>query len=156
MVVQSGGRFSYSVGWFCQSLLENYFTQFTRLTSLERISCSQARIELTILEILWSIQRSLSSVSSSRYREMASVPDPLWWFESSNENPIRNHVSGGFLKKEENQGWDLFEDLAEKTLQWELASKKTKEFTIYSFKRRAPISRIIYSYEAKIATKWEE
>ena len=30
--------------------------------------------------------------------------------------------------------------------------EKTKEFTIYSFKRRAPISRIIHSCEAKIAT----
>ena len=53
-----------------------------------------------------------------------------------------------FLQKDENQDWDLFEDLAEKTLQWEPASKKTKEFTIYSFKRRAPIPKIIYNYRS--------
>ena len=32
----------------------------------------------------------------------------------------------GFLQKNENQGWDLFEDLAEKTLQWEPALEKLK------------------------------
>ena len=26
---------------------------------------------------------------------------------------------GEFLKKDENQGWDLYEDLAEKIIQWE-------------------------------------
>ena len=31
---------------------------------------------------------------------------------------------GGFLQKNENQGWDLFEDLTEKTLQWEPTSEK--------------------------------
>ena len=51
----------------------------------------------------------------------------------------------GFLKKDENQGWDLFEDLAEKTLQWELTSEKNKEFIVYSFERRAPILRIIHN-----------
>ena len=30
------------------------------------------------------------------------------------------------MQKDENQGWDLFEDLAEKTLQWELASEKSR------------------------------
>jgi len=57
---------------------------------------------------------------------MASVPDSLWWFRLSNENPVRNHVSGRFLRKDENQGWDLFEDLAKKTLQWEPASEKPR------------------------------
>ena len=33
---------------------------------------------------------------------------------------------GGFLQKDENHGWDLFEDLAEKTLQWKPASEKPK------------------------------
>jgi len=30
------------------------------------------------------------------------------------------------LQKDENQGWNLFEDLAEKTLQWEPTSKKSR------------------------------
>ena len=30
-----------------------------------------------------------------------------------------------FLKKDEDQGWDLFEALAEKTIQWESCPEKT-------------------------------
>jgi len=39
---------------------------------------------------------------------------------------LETMCQGGFLQKDENQGWDLFEDLAEKTLQWEPASKKPR------------------------------
>ena len=30
---------------------------------------------------------------------------------------------GGFLQKDENEGWDLYENPAEKTIQWELLVK---------------------------------
>ena len=33
---------------------------------------------------------------------------------------------GGFLQNDENQGWDLFEDLAEKPLQWELTPERSR------------------------------
>jgi len=36
---------------------------------------------------------------------------------------------GEFLKKDEDQGWDLFEALAEKTVQWESCSEKTTPTT---------------------------
>ena len=36
---------------------------------------------------------------------------------------LETMYQGGFLQKDENQGWDLFEDLAEKTQQWEPASE---------------------------------
>jgi len=36
---------------------------------------------------------------------------------------------GEFLKKDEEQGWDLYEDLAEKTIQWESCSEKTNPTT---------------------------
>ena len=36
---------------------------------------------------------------------------------------------GKFLKKDENQGWDLFEALAEKTIQWESCPEKTNPTT---------------------------
>ena len=32
---------------------------------------------------------------------------------------------GEFLKKDEDQGWDLFEALTEKTIQWESCPEKT-------------------------------
>ena len=37
---------------------------------------------------------------------------------------LETMCQGGFLQKDENQGWDLFEDLAEKTLQWESQPQK--------------------------------
>jgi len=41
---------------------------------------------------------------------------------------------GGFLQKDKNQGWDLFKDLAEKTLQWESASKKQRNLQSIALK----------------------
>jgi len=39
---------------------------------------------------------------------------------------LETMCQGEFLQKDENQDWDLFEDLVEKTLQWEPASKKPR------------------------------
>ena len=39
---------------------------------------------------------------------------------------LETMCQGGLLQKDKNQDWDLFEDLAEKTLQWEPASKKLR------------------------------
>jgi len=36
---------------------------------------------------------------------------------------------GEFLKKDEDQGWDLFEALVEKTIHWESCSDKTNPTT---------------------------
>ena len=36
---------------------------------------------------------------------------------------------GEFLKKEEDQGWDLYETLAEKIIQWESCPEKTSPTT---------------------------
>jgi len=36
---------------------------------------------------------------------------------------------GEFLKKDEDQGWDLFEALTEKIIQWETCSDKTNPTT---------------------------
>ena len=36
---------------------------------------------------------------------------------------------GKFLKKDENQGWGLYEVLAEKTIQWESCPEKTNPTT---------------------------
>ena len=33
---------------------------------------------------------------------------------------------GGFFQKDKNRGWDLFEDLAKKTIQWEPSPKKPR------------------------------
>jgi len=40
-----------------------------------------------------------------------------------NKTLLETMCQGGFLQKDENQGWDLFEDLAEKTIKWNLLPK---------------------------------
>jgi len=38
-------------------------------------------------------------------------------------------VPRGFLKKDEDQGWELYDDLAEKTIQWEPSPDKSRKVT---------------------------
>ena len=57
---------------------------------------------------------------------------------------LETMCQGDFLKKDEDQGWDLFEALAEKTIQWESCPEKTNSTT----------SRIgMHSIESSIAVK---
>ena len=42
---------------------------------------------------------------------------------------LETMCQGEFLKKDENQGWDLFEALAEKTIQWESYPEKPNPTT---------------------------
>ena len=59
---------------------------------------------------------------------------------------------GGFLQKNENQGRDLFEDLAEKTLQWEPASEKPKNLQSIASRGGFLSLESSITTEAKIAT----
>ena len=52
---------------------------------------------------------------------------------------------GRFLKKDEHEGWKIYEDLAEKTIQWEPTSDKSKNNNPTSSKGD------IYSIETSIA-----
>jgi len=54
---------------------------------------------------------------------------------------------GEFLRKDEDQGWDLFEDLAEKIVQWESCSDKSKNQNPTTFKTG------LYSIEASITAE---
>ena len=72
------------------------------------------------------------------------------------KNLARNHVSGGFLQKDENQGYDLFEDLAEKIFQWEPTSEKPKNSQFIASKGRFLSLESSIAAEAKIATLREE
>jgi len=42
---------------------------------------------------------------------------------------LETMCQGEFLKKDEDQGWDLFEALAKKTIQWGSCSDKTNPTT---------------------------
>ena len=59
---------------------------------------------------------------------------------------------GRFLQKDENQGWDLFKDLAEKTLQWEPASEKSRNSQSIASKGGFLSLESSITAEAKIAT----
>ena len=63
---------------------------------------------------------------SSWHREVMTILNSLRRFKLPNQDPLRNHVPMGFLQKDENQGWELFEDLAEKTIQWELTLENSR------------------------------
>ena len=58
---------------------------------------------------------------------------------------------GGFLQKYENQGCELFENLAEKMIQWESCPKKSRNQNPTSFKSALHSIESSVSAEAKIA-----
>ena len=41
----------------------------------------------------------------------------------------------GFLQKDENEGWDLYENLAEKTIQWQPTNENSRNSSSISSKR---------------------
>ena len=69
------------------------------------------------------LQRPPCLMSSSWNREMATMPNSLDGLDYPTKTLLETMCQGGFLKKDENEGWDLYEDLAEKTIQWEPTSE---------------------------------
>jgi len=58
---------------------------------------------------------------------------------------------GGFLQKNENEGWDLYENLAEKTIQWEPTNENSRNSNSISLKRGIHSIESSISVEARIA-----
>ena len=54
---------------------------------------------------------------------------------------------GGFLQKDENEGWDLYENLAENTIQWEPTSESSRNSNSISSKGG------LHSIESSIANE---
>jgi len=65
---------------------------------------------------------------------------------------LETMCQGGFLQKDENQGWDLFENLAEKTLQWEPTSEKPRNSQSIASKGGLLSLESSIAAESKIAT----
>ena len=57
---------------------------------------------------------------------------------------------GGFLQKDENEGYDLFENLAE-TIQWELTNENSRNSNSISSKRGLHLIESFIAVEARIA-----
>ena len=58
---------------------------------------------------------------------------------------------GEFLRKDENHGWNLFENLAEKIIQWGSCSDKSKNQNPTSFKIDLHSIKSSLAAEAKIS-----
>jgi len=58
---------------------------------------------------------------------------------------------GGYLQKEENEWWDLYEDLAEKTIQWEPTTENFWNSNSISSKRGLHLIESFIAVEARIA-----
>ena len=58
---------------------------------------------------------------------------------------------GGFLQKDENEGWDLYENLAEKTIQWEPTSETSRNPNSISSKEGLHSIELSIANEAKLA-----
>jgi len=56
---------------------------------------------------------------------------------------------GRFLKVDEHEGWKIYEDLAEKTLQWELTPEESRTANPISSKRGLHSIETSITYEAK-------
>ena len=62
----------------------------------------------------------------------------------------------GFLQKDENEGWDLFENLAEKTIQWEPINENSKNSNSISSKEGIHSIESSITGEARIANLAED
>jgi len=59
---------------------------------------------------------------------------------------------GRFLQKNENEGWDLYDDLTEKTIQWEPTSESSRNSNSISSKGGLPSIESSIANEARIAS----
>ena len=58
---------------------------------------------------------------------------------------------GGFLKKDENEGWNLYDNLAEKTIQWEPTCENSRNSNSISSKRGLHSIESSITNESKLA-----
>ena len=58
----------------------------------------------------------------------------------------------GFLKKDEDQGWELYDDLAEKSIQWEPSPDKSRNSNPISSKGGLHSIEMSIASEAKLAS----
>ena len=79
------------------------------------------------------------------------MPNSLWRIRLFYQDPFRKYVPRGFLQKDENEGWDLYENLAEKTIQWEPTSETSRNPNSISSKGGLHSIESSIANEAKLA-----
>ena len=69
----------------------------------------------------------------------------------STKTLLESMCQGEFLQKDENKGWDLYENLAEKTIQWEPTSETSRNSNSISSKGGFYSIELSIANEAKLA-----
>jgi len=82
-------------------------------------------------------------MSSLWNREMRTMLNSLWQFRLFDQDPLRKHVPREIFA----EGWDLYNNLAEKTIQWEPTSKTSRNSNSISSKGG------LYSIESSITNE---
>ena len=80
----------------------------------------------------------------------------LWQFRLLNHDPLETMCQGGFLQKDENEWWDLYENLTEKTIQWEPTSENSRNSNYISSKGDLHSIESSITNEAKLANQRED
>jgi len=75
------------------------------------------------------------------------MPNSLWRLDYSTKTLLEIICQGGFLQKSENEGCDLYENLAEKIIQWEPTNENSKNSNSISSNGG------LHSIESSIAAK---
>ena len=88
---------------------------------------------------------------SSWDREMMTLPSSFDGLEYQMKALLESMCQGGILKKNEDEWWLLYEDLADKTIQWEPILEKFRTNNPNSSKGSANSIEANIAIEAKLA-----
>ena len=90
-------------------------------------------------------------MSLSWNREMATCQILYDGLDYSTKIFLETMCQGGFLRKDENERWDLYEDLAEKTIQWELTNENSRNLSSITSKGGLHLIESYIAGKARIA-----
>ena len=90
-------------------------------------------------------------MSSSWNREMETMPNLYNGLDYSSKTLLESMCQRGFLQKDENEGCDLYENLAEKTIQWGPTNENSRNSNSISSKWGLHLIESSIAAEARIA-----
>ena len=90
----------------------------------------------------------MSSHGIEKWQQCQILYDGL---DYSTKTLLETMCQGGFLQKDENEGWDLYKNLAKKTIQWESTSETSRNSNSISSKGGLHSIKSSIANEAKLA-----
>jgi len=144
MALQLGGRIYHNVGQFCQGLLKKILPSPEDRSYEENITqCKQESNKL-----FWKYFERFEDLlvhclhhDVEKWRLCQILYDGL---DYQNKTLLEAMCEGKFLKKDENKGWKIYEDLAEKPYNGNLPMKSIGLQTL-SLQKRSPLDREFHS-----------